>query len=255
MADYEPWSACIPAFEQLLDRINAYRKVVILSGDVHFGYTMTLGYEKPVGAVTGKAVQFVASAAKNATGQTIMLHLAGDLAQQLGMIRARTFSATRRSPGPAPALAAARGRSVLPYDDLADVLLGRVLRWGQETPAVFSRGGPGLRLDGVPAGSTRSSTITTRPPPRPAPAGCDEPRGCQRRLGRLGPGRADRHAARPARQRPAPYRARVGGQPQMARITFGTAAGLVTRQELFYAVGTQEQPDKVAVTDTQANLG
>ena len=205
-ADYEPWSACSPAFEHLLDRINAYRRVVILSGDVHFGYTMALDYRKPPGAAAGKAVQFVASAAKNATGQTIMLHLAGDLAQQLGLIRTRTFFGYQALTQPRARCAGGRtaGRHGPP-----------LRRHGRRTPGPRAPPGPGDAGRLQPGGSPglqprqpRRSRLAVharthlRRDPRPGrrqPAGCHGSGGDKRRLGWLGPGQVDRHGPRLAR--------------------------------------------------------
>ncbi|MFI9588158.1 hypothetical protein ACIHCQ_41705 [Streptomyces sp. NPDC052236] len=138
-ADFESWSAAVPNHQELLRRAAAYGPVVFLGGDVHYGFTSALEYTR--GGVTTRAAQVTSSAARNADSKTMVLHLLGDLAMRLGIERVRDFAgypglgAAQRdrllSPPPA-------GTS-LPYDDLVDVLLGRVLRAGQEAPAVISR--------------------------------------------------------------------------------------------------------------------
>lgn len=58
--EFETWSLWGPAFENVLAGIGQWRQVVILSGDVHFGYCKTLSYRRPHNApVPARAVQFV----------------------------------------------------------------------------------------------------------------------------------------------------------------------------------------------------
>lgn len=138
--DFESWAADDAALEMLLDRIADYKEVTILSGDVHYGGAMQLAYEKPPGAIKGRAAQLTASSTKNADSLTIILHVFGELAQKLGILRRRSFrgfttlTPAQRTPLQSPPPAG----SVLPYDDTVDVLLGRVFRAGVRSPAVFS---------------------------------------------------------------------------------------------------------------------
>ncbi|MDB4583106.1 hypothetical protein N9164_08140 [Draconibacterium sp.] len=62
-ADTEAWGLNFAAFESFLARIEKYKKIVLLSGDVHFGLTTTLDYFK--GANKARIVQLVSSALKN----------------------------------------------------------------------------------------------------------------------------------------------------------------------------------------------
>jgi hypothetical protein len=136
--DVESWTAFGATFEQLLDLLSAWQQIIVLSGDVHYGYVHRLVYEK--GGQQSVAAQTTTSAAKNADTLTLALHLLGDLMMRLGVERTRSFDGFRNltaaqrnalaSPPPAG--------SSLPWDDLVDVLLGRVLREGREHPAVFS---------------------------------------------------------------------------------------------------------------------
>ncbi|MGY1684984.1 hypothetical protein ACI8AK_05280 [Geodermatophilus sp. SYSU D00867] len=137
-ADFESWLAATPNHQELLRRLAAYGPVLLLGGDVHYSTTAALRYERDGATTRGAGV--TSSAAKNADAKTMVLHLLGDLATRLGIERIRRFRgfaaltagqrAALASPPPAGA--------VLPYDDMVDVLLGRVFRAGQETPAVLS---------------------------------------------------------------------------------------------------------------------
>jgi len=62
-ADAEAWGLNFAAFELLLARIQKYKRVVILSGDVHFGLSTVLDYFK--GADKSRIVQLVSSPFKN----------------------------------------------------------------------------------------------------------------------------------------------------------------------------------------------
>ncbi|MFC5142932.1 hypothetical protein ACFPK1_32245 [Actinomycetospora rhizophila] len=137
-ADFESWPAAPAQHQELLRRVAAQGPTVILSGDVH--YSGTAGLEYVRGPVTTTAAQVTSSAAKNADTKTMMLHLFGDLAMRLGIERTRTvdgytaLSAAQQAALVSPPPAG----SELPYDDMVDVLLGRVARAAQETPALIS---------------------------------------------------------------------------------------------------------------------
>jgi len=62
-ADTEAWALNFAVFESFLARIEKYQRVILLSGDVHFGLTTTLDYFK--GAGRTRIVQLVSSACKN----------------------------------------------------------------------------------------------------------------------------------------------------------------------------------------------
>lgn len=65
--DMEAWGFNIPALEDLLDRMAAYKRVVLLSGDIHYGYSAMLDYWK--GATKeghARFIQLVASSFKQA---------------------------------------------------------------------------------------------------------------------------------------------------------------------------------------------
>ncbi|GGK72427.1 hypothetical protein ACD591_05435 [Rufibacter glacialis] len=65
--DLESWAFNVPAFERLIERLNTYKKVLLLSGDVHFGSTAVLDYWKGTDAApSGRILQLTSSASKNA---------------------------------------------------------------------------------------------------------------------------------------------------------------------------------------------
>jgi hypothetical protein len=252
--DYESWSAWPPAFEHLLGRIDEWRRVVILSGDVHFGFTNTLRYESPPGtAEPGRAVQFVASGAKHSVALTQVLHLLGDAATKLGVIRPRTFHGYAQLTDAQRDALAGVPAGTLVYDDAADVLLGRVLRDGHEQPAVFAAdvaalydlGTPDWRYaiepiddERLPAGGNLVAALNATPP---AWAGWDRASSIATVRGLRGSDLL-----------------RIGrvtvGLPQLAVLTFPAEAPLQARQELRIAQGEQE-PGAVASTITEAALG
>lgn len=65
-ADYEAWGFRPASLEGLLDRLSAHKKVLILSGDVHYGFSSVLDYWKgTTRAPKSRIVTFTASASKN----------------------------------------------------------------------------------------------------------------------------------------------------------------------------------------------
>ncbi len=65
--DYEAWGFNVNGFERLLSKLNSYKKVVLLSGDVHYGATTVLDYWKKGAAEepSSRMVQLTSSALKN----------------------------------------------------------------------------------------------------------------------------------------------------------------------------------------------
>lgn len=68
-ADLEAWAFNPEMLEAFLDKIHTYKKVVILSGDVHYGFTTLLDYWKKnssgIGYEQSRVLQLVSSACKN----------------------------------------------------------------------------------------------------------------------------------------------------------------------------------------------
>lgn len=137
-SDFESWPAAPGSHQELLRRLVPYAPLVLLSGDVHYSGTAGLQYTR--GGVTTRGAQVVSSAGKNADAKTMTLHLLGDVAMRLGIERIRRFDGfTALTDAQRAALAAPPpAGTVLPYDELVDVLLGRAFRTAQETPVVLS---------------------------------------------------------------------------------------------------------------------
>jgi len=80
-ADTEAWALNFAVFESFLARIEKYKRVVILSGDVHFGFTIWLDYFRSAGVQNipdiprARIVQLVASALKNETDKIGNQHI------------------------------------------------------------------------------------------------------------------------------------------------------------------------------------
>jgi hypothetical protein len=65
MADPEAWAMHPAVFEKLLKRLQPFTRVVLLSGDIHFGMASYMDYWKKNAPTASRFVQFVSSAAKN----------------------------------------------------------------------------------------------------------------------------------------------------------------------------------------------
>ena len=90
-ADFESWSARDRANHQdLLARLAAHHPVVVLSGDVHYGFTTRL--TRTEGGVTTRVAQLTASAAKNIEIKNAAISLFSELAMRLGLERVRETS-------------------------------------------------------------------------------------------------------------------------------------------------------------------
>ena len=137
-ADYESWSTIPANHQDLLARIAAHHPVVILSGDVHYGFTARMN--RTEGSATTSAVQFTASAAKNTEIKNAAISLFSELAMRLGLERGRDESgfAALSAGDQTRLLTAPAAGTALPWDDLTDVLLGRVAREGTSAPTVIA---------------------------------------------------------------------------------------------------------------------
>ncbi len=64
--DYEAWGFNSAAFEALIQRMSKLKKVIILSGDVHYGFSAALDFWKEnATAPEARIIQFTSSALKN----------------------------------------------------------------------------------------------------------------------------------------------------------------------------------------------
>lgn len=64
--DFEAWGFNTEGFERLLSKLNDYKKVILLSGDVHYGATLVMDYWKENATTpTSRIVQLTSSSLKN----------------------------------------------------------------------------------------------------------------------------------------------------------------------------------------------
>ena len=89
-ADFESWSAVRANHQDLLARLAAHDPVVVLSGDVHYGFTAKL--TRSEGGATTRVAQLTASAAKNVETKNAAISLFSELIMRLGLERARATS-------------------------------------------------------------------------------------------------------------------------------------------------------------------
>jgi hypothetical protein len=75
--DNEAWYMNGEAFEKLLSRLSVFKKVVLFSGDVHFGFTTVLDYFKKGETVPSRYIQLVSSPLKNLWKKNIRLFQSG----------------------------------------------------------------------------------------------------------------------------------------------------------------------------------
>ncbi len=64
-ADPEPWSFAPVTFEKFLSRLQPFKRVVLLSGDVHFGAAAVMDYWRKNEPAPARFVQFISSGVKN----------------------------------------------------------------------------------------------------------------------------------------------------------------------------------------------
>jgi hypothetical protein len=136
--DFELWPAAHTAFVPLIRRIAEWERVLILSGDVHYGGTKRFDLEEPPGTRKGRALQATASATKNADTKTYLLQITGEMQQRLALERPRTFWVYDNLAQNERTKLLQPPNATLPYDDVADILLGRVARDGTQPPQMFS---------------------------------------------------------------------------------------------------------------------
>ncbi len=76
--DLEAWGFSVPALERLLARLDTYQRVIILSGDLHYGFSSHLDYWKAQSETpSSRIVQLTSSAFKNEWTPNIELFKAG----------------------------------------------------------------------------------------------------------------------------------------------------------------------------------
>ena len=78
-ADNEAWCVNRKTFEAFLRRLGAFGRVVLLSGDVHYGYTNHTAYFGAAPQSPARFVQLCSSASKNAAALTLAIQTVGFL--------------------------------------------------------------------------------------------------------------------------------------------------------------------------------
>jgi hypothetical protein len=233
-ADYESWSAVPANHQDLLARLAAHDPVVVLSGDVHYGFTARM--TRTEGSVSTRVAQLTASAAKNTEIKNAAISLFSELIMRLGLERVRDRSgfASLSGANQQKLLAAPPAGTTLPWDDITDVLLGRVARDGVSAPTVMAT--PVAQAYGLP---TPGWTYTIEPVDDPmstfaAPAvdppwvGWDPVKSLKM---------ADALQAADFER----FARMFVGLPQLAVVTFRVAgSSLTVTQELRCPVGTSE---------------
>ena len=238
-ADFESWSAVRANHQDLLARLAAHHPVVVLSGDVHYGFTARL--TRTENGVTTRVAQLTASAAKNIEVKNAAISLFSELAMRLGLERVRetsgfaSLSTADRTKLLDPPPAGAR----LAWDDTADVLLGRIAREGTSVPtamptpvaAAYGLATPGWTYAIEPVDDPMT-TFEASPVDQPWPGW--DPSKSLRMTAALQGADLERFARM------------FVGLPQLAVVTF-TIAGpsLVVHHELRCPVGSEE-PGPVA---------
>lgn len=136
-ADFESWSAVRANHQDLLARLAKHHPVVVLSGDVHYGFTARM--VRTENGVTTTVAQLTGSAAKNTEIKNAAISMFSELIMRLGLERSRTvagFAALsvveqEKLKVPPPA------GTALAWDDAVDVLLGRVAREATAAPTAM----------------------------------------------------------------------------------------------------------------------
>jgi hypothetical protein len=138
--DSESWSATRANHQDILHRLAVHHPVVVLSGDVHYGFTTRL--TRTEGGATTRVAQLTASAAKNVEIKNAAISMFSELIMRLGLERARSTSGydTLSAADRTKLLAAPPAGTVLPWDEVVDVLLGRVAREGASEPTAIPTG-------------------------------------------------------------------------------------------------------------------
>jgi hypothetical protein len=79
--DFEPWAGNRASFEDVLRRLSAFRRVVILSGDVHYAFSNHMAYfrDDTPSVAPARIVQFCSSALKNEETKTYVVGAIGYL--------------------------------------------------------------------------------------------------------------------------------------------------------------------------------
>ncbi len=137
-ADYESWSTIPANHQDLLGRLAAHHPAVVLSGDVHYGFSSLL--TRVEAGQTTRLAQFTSSAAKNLEAKNSAIGMFSELIMRLGIERTRPKSgfASLSSADRALLLAPPPQGTSLAWDDAVDVLSGRVARESRSSPVTVA---------------------------------------------------------------------------------------------------------------------
>lgn len=137
-ADYESWSTIPANHQDLLRRLSAHHPVVVLSGDVHYGFSCVL--TRVEAGLTSRIAQFTSSAAKNLEAKNSAIGMFSELIMRLGIERSRPTSgfANLSAADRALLLAPPPPGTSLAWDDAVDVLSGRVARDSRTSPVTLA---------------------------------------------------------------------------------------------------------------------
>ncbi len=75
--DNEAWYLNNPAFEELLKQISVFKRAVLFSGDIHYGFTTVLDYWKKEETQPSRFIQLVSTPLKNLWKKNIRLFQSG----------------------------------------------------------------------------------------------------------------------------------------------------------------------------------
>jgi hypothetical protein len=247
-ADYESWSAITANHQDLLARLAAHHPVVLLSGDVHYGFTSRL--TRTEGGVTTRAAQLTASAAKNLEVKNAAISMFSELAMRLGLERVRDTSgyASLTNADQTKLLSAPATGTALPWDDARDVLLGRIARDSTSAPTAiptpvadgYGLAAPGWKYEVEPVDDPMK-TYAAQAVDAPWPGW--DPTKSLRMTAALQAADLERFARM------------FVGLPQLAVISFKlTGTSLTVLQKLRCPVGTVEPSPDLHVIDTEVVL-
>jgi hypothetical protein len=165
----EAWAFDAPTFESLLKRLEPFRRVVLLSGDVHYGSSQALSYWKKDDDEPARFVQFTSSGLRNVMPQYVQLiDRSIPLAQRIIKAKIGIHRMGWNKNSPSPLTIPTNGANVVP---------GLRARLQQSPVLIPTRGWPtGTEPKTLPDWSWRVHILTDgrkeseRPEPsRPAP--------------------------------------------------------------------------------------
>ena len=138
-ADFESWSAARANHQDLLARLAAHDPVVVLSGDVHYGFTSSMTRTEG-GAHHARSRSSPRRRPRTWRSRTPPSACSASSRCVWGWSASREFSgfASLSNADKTKLLSAPPPGAELPWDDTVDVLLGRVAREGASVPTAIA---------------------------------------------------------------------------------------------------------------------